>query len=62
MAHGRIIPPPGPAYLSAAARAIIEQPIERTPVHPPDDPGPAAPEPGLDPVPKPSAELYRRGG
>ncbi len=37
MAHGRIIPPPGPAYLSAAARAIIEQPIERTPVPPSAD-------------------------
>jgi HemY protein len=27
--------------------------------HPPDDPGPAAPEPGLDPVPKPSSEFPR---
>jgi epsilon-lactone hydrolase len=37
VADGRIIPPPGPAYLSAAARAIIEQPIVRTPTPPASD-------------------------
>jgi HemY protein len=28
-------------------------------MRPPDDPGPAAPDPGLDPVPKPGSELSR---
>jgi HemY protein len=34
-------------------------PIDMTRVRPPDDPGPAAPEPGLDPVPKPGSEFPR---
>jgi HemY protein len=35
-------------------------PIDGTPVCLPDDPGPAAPEPALDPVPKPSSEFPQR--
>jgi hypothetical protein len=34
-------------------------PLDLIQVRPPDDPGPAAPEPGADPVPKPSAEFSR---
>jgi HemY protein len=34
-------------------------PIELTVGRPPDDPGPAAPEPAMDPVPKPSSEFPR---
>ena len=37
MTDAQIIPPAGPAYLSAAARAIIEQPIERTAMPPATD-------------------------
>jgi HemY protein len=34
-------------------------PIDLTRVRPPDDPGPTAPEPGLDPVPMPGSEFPR---
>ncbi len=37
----------------------LNGPSQRTLVRPPDDPGPAAPEPALDPVPKPSSEFAR---
>lgn len=37
MPDGQIMPPPGPAFLSAAARAIIEQPIRHTPATPAGD-------------------------
>ncbi len=39
--------------------ARLNSRIEQTLAHRPDDPGPAAPEPGLDPVPKPSSEFSR---
>jgi HemY protein len=35
----------------------LNGPIDVAPVHLPDDPGPTAPEPGLDPVPKPGSEF-----
>jgi HemY protein len=37
----------------------LNGPVDRAPVYLPDDPGPAAPEPAVDPVPKPSSEFPR---
>jgi HemY protein len=48
---------PEPAKPVPKELTRLNGPIEPTPAHLPDDPGPAAPEPGLDPVPKPSSEF-----
>jgi HemY protein len=47
-------PKPAPKEL-----ARLNGPVELALARRPDDPGPAAPEPGLDPVPKPSSEFPR---
>jgi HemY protein len=49
--------PPEPTAVTAAPR--LNGPTDLPPVRPPDDPGPAAAEPALDPVPKPSSEFQR---
>jgi HemY protein len=50
---------PLPPELEPMSAPRMNGPVELTLVRPPDDPGPAAPEPGLDPVPKPSSEFPR---
>jgi protein TonB len=47
-------PKPAPKEL-----ARLNGPVELAQARRPDDPGPAGPEPGLDPVPKPSSEFSR---
>jgi HemY protein len=56
---------PAPAALTLEPMPDLKEltrlngPIGPSPARPPDDPGPAAPEPALDPVPKPSSEFPR---
>jgi HemY protein len=51
--------PPMPEPVVVKPVPMLNGPVDLPPVRLPDDPGPAAAEPALDPVPKPSSEFQR---